>query len=279
MGAIISGIKKRRVVQVLSALFFNSSSVELRKICFPVLNCHSCPLAVSGCPLGVFANFAALRIFPFITVGILGLAGILTGRLACGWFCPFGWLQDMLYKLPGRKITKINRNWRYVKYVLLVGLVVAVPFMLPELLFSFCSVCPAGTLESSIPWRFIQPSIPFTFSFTLRLLILIGMLILTVIVSRGFCRIFCPLGALLGLFNRISFFRLRLTAPCTACGWCEKKCPMGLDPVRELQSAECIRCGECTGKGCLGLGVGEIDNLPPVPPVRTEKRGEVKHES
>ena len=58
-----------------------------------------------------------------------------------------------------------------------------------------------------------------------------------------FCRFFCPLGALYGLFNRISFFGVQVDAPkCTNCDLCVHKCKMD---VKKVGDAECISCGEC----------------------------------
>jgi polyferredoxin len=36
-------------------------------------------------------------------LGVIGLAGALGGRFACGWLCPFGWFQEQMFKLPVRK--------------------------------------------------------------------------------------------------------------------------------------------------------------------------------
>ncbi|MDI6827889.1 MAG: 4Fe-4S binding protein [Armatimonadota bacterium] len=207
-----------------------------------------------ACPIGILINFGTLRLIPFITIGILGLVATLGGRLVCGWICPFGLLQDALYKIRTRKIT-LPYQLTFVKYVLLVGLVFAVPFLLPGRPYTYCNFCPAGTLESAIPWAFMGISSGSWWSFITRITILLGVLILAVLASRSFCRVLCPLGALFALFNRFSLFRLKMTIKtCDGCGICQAKCPVEIDPVSQMNTAECIRCLECTTTNHLKLG-------------------------
>jgi len=44
-----------------------------------------------------------VRQVPYYLLGVLGLVGALGGRVACGWLCPFGWLQEQLFKIPVAK--------------------------------------------------------------------------------------------------------------------------------------------------------------------------------
>ena len=259
MGSIIEKAKKinraRIISQITALVFLNIPLIRLHTICAPVFYCHSCPLSSMACPLGVLVNFSTLRIFPFITVGIIGLVGILGGKFVCGWLCPFGFLQDMLYKIRTRKFGVLP-GFRYVKYVLLVGLVLAVPFFLPGKPYTFCNFCPAGTLESTIPWAFMGVSSGFGFNFFMRISILAGVLVLMVLVSRGFCRTLCPLGAIFALFNKFSLFRMNMAfEKCSNCGICSKECPVDIDPVHQLNSPECTRCLDCTTNGHLKAGI------------------------
>jgi polyferredoxin len=64
------------------------------------LNCYACPLAAFSCPIGSLQHFAGVRRIPAYLLGVLGLIGALGGRVACGWLCPFGWLQEQMYKIP-----------------------------------------------------------------------------------------------------------------------------------------------------------------------------------
>ncbi len=65
-------------------------------------------------------------------------------------------------------------------------------------------------------------------------------------IYRPFCRYLCPLGARYGLFNKISFVKLRVNEEkCTGCKACAAACDMCVNPLENPNSAECIRCGKC----------------------------------
>ena len=113
----------------------------------------------------------------------------------------------------------------------------------------FCEyVCPAGTLEAGIPLLLTNPSLRALvgFLFSWKMLVLAAILVACMFIHRPFCKYLCPLGALYGLFNKFSFYRMRVDASaCTHCGSCQRVCPMGVDASVTPNSAECIRCGTC----------------------------------
>ena len=134
---------------------------KLKNFCVPGMNCYSCPGALGACPIGsmqaVFDN--RRRRFAFYVVGYIATIGLLVGRFICGWLCLFGLIQELLYKIPTPKLTvpeKLDKVLRYLKYVMLVVLVFALPFFYRTELGMgkpfFCEyVCPVGTLEGGIP--------------------------------------------------------------------------------------------------------------------------------
>jgi ferredoxin len=60
---------------------------------------------------------------------LLAGVGLVFGRLFCGFLCPFGWFQDLLHRIPGRKFS-LPRWTRFGKYLALLLLVFALPFLL-----------------------------------------------------------------------------------------------------------------------------------------------------
>lgn len=249
-------LKSRLYVQLCALAALSVGWIApLRGVCAPALHCHSCPAATFACPLGVIINLASLRVWPLITLGIIGLAGAFGGRLWCGWACPFGLLQDAARRLPVRTRT-LPRWTRAIKYAVLGVLVLAVPALWPGTTWSFCGFCPTGTLESAIPWTIMGVASPWRWSFALRVAILAGVLALAIVVPRGFCRMLCPLGAIFAVFNRFSLIRMHVARDdCSACERCERACPMGMDPLQEMNGPECTRCGECARTGCFGVGL------------------------
>lgn len=121
----------------------------LKGLCVPFLSCFACPLAIFSCPIGALQHFMAIRTVPLMLLGGIGMLGVTAGRMTCGWLCPFGLLQDLLHRLPGPKI-EIPGPLRNLRYVVLVGLVLIVPYWTGSPWFS--KLCPAGTLTAGIPW-------------------------------------------------------------------------------------------------------------------------------
>ena len=71
-------------------------------------------------------------------------------------------------------------------------------------------------------------------------------------IHRPWCRIFCPLGGLLSLFNRFSLFHLRFNPQeCVECNLCRTRCQMGVKVDQKVNVSGCIRCLECATCGAL----------------------------
>lgn len=254
----------------------------IKNICVPGLNCYSCPGAIGACPIGSLQNslYDANQFFPFYVLGLLFLMGSVFGRAICGWLCPFGFLQELLYKIKTPKLKlehshpRLDKALRPVKYVMLFGLAIALPFMgrfIAGLASPwFCKlVCPAGTSLAGWPLVLLNADLRalLGFLFGWKSLLAIGTLGASIAISRVFCKYLCPLGAFYGLFNRLALYRLRFEkSACIDCGMCEKVCPMGIAMPEANQSPECIRCGKCQvacPKSCLEVGfkAGEMKAL------------------
>jgi len=246
----------RLKVQLAMAALFNIGLVQWHTVCFPVLNCHSCPISVFACPLGVIGQSSAAGIIPLSVIGLVALGGLLAGRLLCGWACPFGFVQELLYKVPYVKFGL--PSWtRFIKYGVFAGLVVAVPiFLTTEFPLYFCRLCPVATIESAIPWAIMRETADVTW-LAVRLGILGGVVVLAMGHRRFFCKVICPLGACLSLFNRFAAIFPERTSDCSDCGTCNKVCPMetaktasgkGHFAVYDRRAEECISCLECHKK-------------------------------
>ena len=223
--------------------------LRLHNICGPVFHCYSCPLATFACPIGILANFSALHLFPFIAIGVLIIAGVFFGTLICGWACPFGFLQDLVAKIPTPKFNL--PNWSgYFRYAVLIIAVLAVPFLFGENHWFFiCRVCPAGALEGAVP-NMASSAIagkPVIWPSALKIIILVSVIAAMFFARRPWCRILCPLGAILSLFNRVSVFFLRFSPhKCNNCLYCHKSCDYGINPEMSPNDIRCIRCLECS---------------------------------
>ena len=91
---------------------------KAKTVCVPGLNCYSCPAATGACPIGAFQAVVGSSKFKFsyYITGFLILLGVTLGRFICGFLCPFGWFQDLLHKIPGKKFSTARlKPLRYLK--------------------------------------------------------------------------------------------------------------------------------------------------------------------
>ena len=171
-----------------------------KQLCVPGLNCYSCPGALGSCPIGSLQAVLGSRNykFAFYVTGFLMVVGAVFGRFVCGWLCPFGLVQDLLYKIPFfKKLRKLpgDRWLKYLKYVILIGFVILLPLFAVDIVGQgspwFCKyICPAGTLEGGIPLVFsnsaLQAAVGWLFAW--KNLLLIALILLSIPVYRPFCR-------------------------------------------------------------------------------------------
>jgi ferredoxin-type protein NapH len=238
----------------------------LKAACVPGLTCYSCPMAAVTCPMGtiqamlatpgLFQNMVAgnwiQAVGFFYAFGFIGIIGTLVGRMACGWACPIGFLQDLMYKirLPKLAMPDVLGN---LKFVVLFMLVFILPLAAHDAATGvghswFCKlICIGGTLGASIPhvvidWGWYKVG----WNFILKVGILVTFLALFLLIKRPFCRMMCPLGALWSVFNRFSFYKLAVDQNrCIKCNACQKKCPCDVKPYETPNSEECVRCLDC----------------------------------
>ena len=123
---------KRKIIQLYSALLYNAYMKgfitgeifkgDSKSVCLPGLNCYSCPGAIGACPLGSIQNALSesKTKLPTYVLGIILLYCIIFGRTICGFLCPVGLLQELLYKIKTPKLKKsiVTRCLSYFKYIL-----------------------------------------------------------------------------------------------------------------------------------------------------------------
>ena len=261
--------RKKNIIQALATLATNANlkgffegriyTGNTKVACVPGLNCYSCPGAVGSCPIGSLQAVIGSKKFSisYYVFGIMILIGALLGRLVCGLLCPFGFVQDLLYKIPTPKFkipAKIDRPLRALKYIILLVFVILLPMFLTNQFGLgapyFCKlICPAGTLGGALPLLATNEGLRATigFLFFWKLSILIIIVALSIFTYRPFCKYICPLGAFYSFFNKIGFYKMEFVQDkCVNCGLCEKSCKMDINVRANPNSLECIRCGACT---------------------------------
>lgn len=245
------------------------------------LPCFACPyvgtcagncylMALQGSQWGVQIPFAEI-----VSVWTLGIAGMFVGflllaiifsKLWCGWICPFGTLQDWISSIRKKLGIRESRfswstrdNLKSVKYIILAILIIVPVFIAngglhPDFKLPFCQICPAKLLMplfSGTPKYFaIDTTNPITTVMTAAsIVVTAGVLIGMIFKERFFC-LFCPLLALISIFQRIGLLRLKKRPDaCTGCRNCHGVCPVDIRQVHlqkeNVFTQDCILCLKC----------------------------------
>lgn len=249
---------KRRIVQLVSLVALNSNIWALgeRGLCVPVMNCEACAVAWLGCPVGMMARSISYIEFPLAAfLCVIGI-GLLVGRFFCGWVCPMGLLFDMLYKIRVPKI-KIPAFFGWFKYAFLILSVGVVAYVFGEnyeftKLF-FCNFCPTAALDVVLPEMIMNQDYYMDSGRIFRFSVLAVVLILSMVNHRSFCKVMCPIGAMIAVTNKFSLLSLKLDKnTCIECKKCNSACPMDVSVMeskergkpfsRDLECIECLNC-------------------------------------
>ena len=203
------------------------------------------PLAVLRTALDG-GSYAFLLYDPFSLAiwGITLLGFIAWGRgLFCGWLCPFGALQEFAHhlgrilRLPQIEPSAIwDQRLKLLKYVVLASMV-ALVFLAPARLDKAIEVEPFKTAITTFfirEWYYVAYAV--------------GLLVLSMVLFKGFCRYLCPLGAVMavgGLVRGRDWIERR--AECgSPCQLCRVKCNYGaIKQSGAIDYSECFQCLDC----------------------------------
>ena len=219
-------------------------------------------------------------------MGILFVTFFL-GRVFCGFICPFGTLHHMVSTLrpalKGKQMIEANQRTpaQKVKYFLLITVLVAALLginfagIMDPISLLFRSLAQAvfpgvgiGLKEGFDLMAQSDIKILNLLSYSAEVLVspvfgygyqsfktgwLIGalfflLLFLNRLKPRFWCRILCPLGALLGIFSRFGILKLaKDQEKCTDCKQCTRNCQGAAspEPGEQWENSECLVCFNC----------------------------------
>lgn len=209
-----------------------------------------CPFGVVTSLCSILTSNEALQPKNLTLIAIIFFLSFLLGSFFCGWICPLGSVQEWIGKI-GQKIWGKRYNHRlpervayylgFLRYVVL-GFVVYIAAQSGNLLLT--QLDPYHVL-----FRFWTGDIAVGAAVVLLLTLAASLFI-----ERPWCKFACPLGAILGLFNKIRIFPIRRNPEiCVSCRRCSTICPMNI-PVEKMETvrdARCISCMKCiSGQAC-----------------------------
>jgi len=177
-----------------------------------------------------------------VAFAFFAVLAVVGNKLICGWVCPFGALQELIYHLPIlRKLKK-----RKVPFVLSNTLRGALFVVTLLLLFGI-----VGGRKGFVIYHFMNPF--NLFNFDIETVTVGATIVASLVVSFGFyrpfCQFVCPFGFLSWLLERVSIFRVKVDRDrCTNCGACVSACP--LDAAKDRVAgkafpADCFSCARC----------------------------------
>lgn len=161
----------------------------------------------------------------------------------CGWLCPFGALQELTgkfgqkLKLPQVRVrSRTDKRLKLVKYGLLAAILASI-VLAPAWTDGLVEIEPfktAITLGFDRSWPFVAYAV--------------GLLALSAVSYKFFCRYLCPFGAALALLGRFRLYdwiarRVECGTPCQTCRHaCDYK---AIDPAGTINYDECFQCMDC----------------------------------
>ena len=190
-------------------------------------------------------------IFIIVTVFLFGRG------LFCGWMCPFGSLQEGIYKIAEvvglkRYQTQLPQKWhdrlKWVKYAVFFGL----------LAVSMVSMGLAEKLAEVEPFKttFLVGVMNRAWPYGLFVAAILG---LSIFIERPYCKYICPLGASLAMPSTFRWFGLKRKQDCNSCKACAVGCgAQAIDADGRIDHRECLHCLDCMilytdTKGCPPL--------------------------
>lgn len=205
------------LASILSGFFLFA---PMTPIAFEVLILH-----LGSSPSPLILTIAGLLVFIVTT--------FLTGRTFCGYCCPIGAAQEILYYVPVPKILLRQSPLLLIIRGVLVTACIAIAFFISINLLLSSLVILRGARDTFIAG-----------GFTIFSLLFVSILVVSIVLYRPFCRFACPYGALCSLAAAKSLYRIRKSPGCTACDQCLEACPTGEAGPRHLGS-ECYLCCRC----------------------------------
>ena len=185
-------------------------------------------------------SFTRYQMAGFIPPPMIIMAGamifftVLGNKVFCGWICPLGCMQELIFKL-----TKIIKKFK-------------VPFLITNTIrFSLFAIFIIFVFSFRVNiYNLFNPFELFHWHFDTYIIIVISVVILASLFHyRPFCQFLCPAGLLTWIFEYTSLFRIhKKEGNCTHCNKCIKESPCNaiesiIDDHKTIP--DCFACGKC----------------------------------
>lgn len=231
--------------------------------------------------LGWLAKIQFLPALLALNVGVvvaLVLLTLLFGRIYCSVVCPLGVMQDVVSWISGRRKKHKFRfshspEKRILRYGVLALFIVAFISGIGSLVALLAPYSSYGRIAQNI----FQPvyilgnnlmawvaervdsyafysrevwlrSLP---TFIIATITLVGIGVLAWRNGRTYCNTICPVGTILSLMARFSWFKVKVDeTKCNKCGLCSRSCKSACIDFKnsKIDYSRCVVCGDCIDK-------------------------------
>mgnify|MGYP004496734915 CR=1 FL=1 len=231
--------------------------------------------------LGWLAKIQFLPALLALNVGVvvaLVLLTLLFGRIYCSVVCPLGVMQDIVSWISGRRKKHKFRfshspEKRILRYGVLALFIVAFIAGIGSLVALLAPYSSYGRIAQNI----FQPvyilgnnlmawvaervdsyafysrevwlrSLP---TFIIATITLVGIGVLAWRNGRTYCNTICPVGTILSLMARFSWFKVKVDeTKCNKCGLCSRSCKSACIDFKnsKIDYSRCVVCGDCIDK-------------------------------
>ena len=190
---------------------------------------------------------SAVGLYPDPVIKVLALLffvalAVAANKAICGWACPFGALQELVYSFP------LLRRLKRAKLRFWMTNTVRTVLFLFVLLFLFGVI---GGRKGLVIYHFINPFNLFNLDFDLISVPITIFIVLAFAfaVYRPFCQFRCPFGLISWVCEKASVCRVNIDhEKCTKCGACIQACPLQAAKGRvegKRFPADCFSCARC----------------------------------
>jgi len=180
-----------------------------------------------------------MKILALIFFLILAIVG---NKLICGWACPFGALQELIYSLP------ILKKIKKIKLPFFLTNTIRISLFVIMLLFLFGRL---GGRKGAVVYHYVNPFNLFDWDFQIASIAFTIVIALagSFIIYRPFCQLVCPFGLVSWIAERYSLFQIVIDKnKCTQGGACIRICPLesakGFVFGNKLPQ-DCFSCARC----------------------------------
>lgn len=231
--------------------------------------------------LGWLAKIQFLPALLALNVGVVVALVLLTlvfGRIYCSVVCPLGVMQDVVSWISGRRKKHKFRfshspEKRILRYGVLALFIVAfiagigslVALLAPyssygriaqnifQPVYIFGNNLMAWAAERVDSYAFYSRevwlrSLP---TFIIAAITLVGIGVLAWRNGRTYCNTICPVGTILSLMARFSWFKVKVDeTKCNKCGLCSRSCKSACIDFKnsKIDYSRCVVCGDCIDK-------------------------------